>query len=86
MTDARTPGRGRLAATLDRVPAAEAKATPAEKKKTGTEIVREKWQRNADAKPEDLVRVVDHDAGGQTTWSGTPAQFTALKRALGKEG
>lgn len=84
MTEYKAPGRGKLSAKLDRIPAAEVKEQPTTEKKTGIEIIREKWQRTADHEPEARVVVRDHDNDAYL-WSGTPEQFSALKRALGKE-
>lgn len=80
------PGKARLSAQLDRVPASEVKAQPVPPKKTGVEVVVEKgWKRDADSKPEDRTRVIDHD-NNRVLFDGTKAEWSALKRAAqGKE-
>lgn len=80
-------GVGSMTLGVERIPASEAKAQPEPEKKSGVEIVREKgWQRHADLAPEARVQVIDHDhkGGPKILWSGTPEEFKALGRALGK--
>ena len=73
MATARTPGKGKLAADLSKVPASEAQPQPEAPAKTGIETIRDK--------DEDFVRVVDHDSN-KVLFSGTAAEHRALKKAL----
>ena len=83
--DSRTTGRAKLAASLDRIPAAEAKAAPAAKPKTGVETVHVKgWKSSADAAPQDMVRMIDHGSN-RVLFFGTAAEHKALRRAFAKE-
>ena len=77
---ARPPGRGKLAANLERVPASEAKPKAAEPKKSGIEVIREDWQADADSKPEKRIRVVNHDTG-RVVFTGSEADYRALRRS-----
>ena len=88
--NARQPGKARLNAELDRVPGDAAQQAAPAPRKTGVETVRTKgWQRDADADPETLVQIIDHDAAdgaGRVLWSGSEADHRALAKTFRKEG
>lgn len=79
--DEQPAGSGKLVAVLDRIPAAEAKPIPPEEVKHGIEVIEVPgWQADADSAPQDMVRVVDHDAN-QVLFFGTAAEHEALIQA-----
>lgn len=81
MAQHRAPGRGKLAASLSRVAKDEVTSPPTTERKTGLEVVREKFQWAEGHKPQDRVVVWDHDAN-EVLFSGSPDQFKQLKKAL----
>jgi hypothetical protein len=81
-----TAGKGRLIAHLDVVPASQAKAPPNKgvPAPKGVLVIEEWFQPNIESAPEKRIRVVDHDDGGRTLFTGTHAQWQRLKKAAVK--
>lgn len=85
MSTATPKGKARMSATIERIPAAEAIPQPVSEPKTGTEVLTEKgYQHEEGADPVTFIRVVNHDTN-RVLWSGTQAEYKALKGAIGKE-
>jgi hypothetical protein len=77
----KSPGRGKFSANLEVTRGEITRNAPAKK---GIEVIREKFQADADSEAEDCIRIVDHDAN-RVVWSGTAAEHKALKKALSQE-
>lgn len=77
-------GKARLSADLTSQTGAVSgqQVTTTPPAKSGVEIVRDKEHlTHAEAEASEHIRVIDHD-NNEVLFSGTPAQFKALKRAL----
>jgi hypothetical protein len=85
MTGHTTKGRGNLRAELGRVPKDKVTQPATSGAKKGLEVVRDKFQATAEHEPAARVVVWNHDAN-RVLFSGTPAEFETLKRAIAQEG
>lgn len=92
-TLAKTPGKAKLLASLEKVPAADrarmgitqADVEAAAETKTGVAVETSQWQADEDEDLEEQVRVIDHDSN-RVLFSGTKAEYARLKKAVTGQG